>query len=439
MMRLLVLHHPGFSQDIDSLRAAAGGDVRIRVLDHNVLRDEALRVFPESVATGLEAYTLPEHAEHRQEFAVRLERQFDELFMAEEFDAFVVPSDSFFYVREAGRACRRLGIPFFCVQKETTISPGTMEDIAEPTLRYAPPVADFMTVCSERSRDFWMRTGWRADRLDVTGQPRWDFFLQPERWPERLPWGEPGPTVLFFSYMLDAYHPKGSDPRGLEVGKPVWADLRRQTEEALWTLASRGWRVLVKPHPQQPIQGERRRLRDEVGALYDRKVFAVPNEADARHLITGSDVVVGFQTTALIESLIPPRPVVYTGWDPEAARIADRLIPFQDWDGAVSVARRPEDLVDLIEQVGGRDPAPADRALAERVIEEHLGKVDGYASERTLAHIRRLIEQAERERAPEVTELRRDLAGRRPPLRIARRARYGVRRLRVRVGAALGR
>src|SRR5205823_1120294 len=142
---------------------------------------------------------------------------------------------AFFYVRDAPGACHALGVPFFVAQKETTISPETMRSHAERVARYAPPVADRMTVCSERHRSFWLRAGADPERVIVTGQPRFDFYagIGPER--VEAGYGDEGPVALFFSYQVDAYHPSEG------AGRPVWGELHRQTEQGLRALAERGW------------------------------------------------------------------------------------------------------------------------------------------------------------------------------------------------------
>ena len=428
-IRLLILDHY-FDQDIAALREAGGGEVDLRVIPFGLLRDEALRVFPEEVATGLESYARPELAAERREWARRLARLLEEQFSARPFDAFVSPSDAFFYVRDAPAACHALGVPFFVAQKETTISPETMRSHAERVAQYAPPVADRMTVCSERHRSFWLRAGADPERVIVTGQPRFDIYagLGPER--VEAGYGDDGPVALFFSYQADAYHPSEG------AGRPVWGELHRQTERGLRALAERGWRVLVKPHPQQPWPAERRRIAAELGRGLEDRIFLVDPEEDARRLIAGADVCIGFQTTALLEAMVAGRPVVYTGWDPEATRLRDGLIPFAAWGDAISVVEAADELPSAVEAARA---APSAGGGAREIASEYLGPVDGQASRRTLEEIRAEAGRFEAARSAEVEGRRREVAARRPPLGLARRARGGVRRVRGTLSRALDR
>jgi hypothetical protein len=418
-IRLLVLDHY-FEHDIDAIRAEGGSELELRTIPFDLLRSEALRVFPEEVATGLEAYARPELEPQRLEWSRRLAALLEEQFSRGEFDAFVSPSDVFFYVRAAPEACHRLGVPFFVAQKETTISPETMESHAERVRRYAPPIADRMTVCSELHRQFWLRSGADPGAVEVTGQPRFDFYagLGPER--TDAGYGRGGPVALFFSYQVDAYHPSEGE------GTPVWAELHHQTEEGLFALAERGWRVFIKPHPQQPWSAERRRIARAAGRALNDRVFLVDPGEDARRLVAGADVVVGFQTTALLESMAAGRPVVYTGWDPEAARLRAELIPFGEWSEAITVVESAGELPSAVERA--RESGTGTEA-ARQIAEQYLGPADGGASRRTIEAIRECAGRFQAARTPEVANRRETLAARRPPLALGRRTRGGLRRV----------
>ncbi|HZM17932.1 MAG TPA: hypothetical protein VFB87_00820 [Gaiellaceae bacterium] len=404
-MRLLVLDHY-FQQDIESLREALGDSGEIRVVSYDLLRREALKVFPPEVATGLEPYARPEWEGYRREYSGRLKRLLEELYMEREFDAFVSPSDAFFYVRAAPEAAHALGVPFLVAQKETTITDHTMRVHSELVGAYAPPVADHMTVCSERHKRFWLRAGGDPERITVTGQPRFDVYATA---PSARSGGPP--VALFFSYAADSYHPSDG------TGASVWSQLHQETEAGLARLAESGWTVLVKPHPQQDVS----RLALGSG------VSLVDPQTDTRELIADASVAIGFQTTALLECMLAGTPVVYTGWDAEAQRLSAELIPFHEWGDVIDVVLRPEELAPTVEVARGRArDGWADRRRA--IAEEFLGPVDGGASVRTLQTIRSCVETFELQRDQTVQRRREELAGRRPPLK--RRARSGLDRLR---------
>lgn len=375
-MRLLALNH-FFAQDIQSLATSGYPGVEIRTIEYDQLRRLAMDILPPLATAGLGAMDDPRFLSEREEWASRLGSIINRAYDRWAFDALIAPSDLFFYVRDLPEVCHALGVTFGVVQKETTISPVTMEKDSRAIMKAAPPIADWMTCCSERNRSFWERCGWTGENITVTGQPRFDFYSQQERWPSRR---NIAPTVLFFSYDLFAYHPTSIDSKPLGA----WDDLHRQTEGALWDLARRGWKVQIKPHPQQSRDARWERIGEALRTLPRKSVEIIPSNADTRRLIVAADVVLGFQSTALIEAMTLGRPVIYTGWDPEANRLEDKLIPFPQWEGPVLVVRDSTALVRTVEGTRGTRMADADLQKAQGIIHESLGPVDGNASRRTL-------------------------------------------------------
>jgi hypothetical protein len=380
--RILVLDHY-FGQDIAALREAAGSSIQWRVIPYFRLRNAANRVFPPRVQDGLASYAEPGLADLRARYADRLRREVARLYREWPFDVFVLPSDTFYYVRDLPSICHPLGVPVFVVQKETTITDETFEQHAPDLGAYAPFVSDYMTVCSERHKRFWVRAGADPELIEVTGQPRFDLYASGHRRPS---WAEVGlvdapRTVLFLSYQVDAY---------LHAQPPTvdWGTLRGQTEAALFESVDHGWRVVVKLHPQQPYDAEVRRL-ERTAPTFGRDVVLAPPDADTRLLLLLADAVVGFQSTALLEALALPKPAAYAGWGALHEDVAPRLIPFWTLDGAVKVASSAEDLSGWL--ASSPSPPDADDMVGRKTLaESYLGPFDGLACEQTLAAITRL-------------------------------------------------
>jgi hypothetical protein len=429
IVRFLVLEHH-FAQDIAALRRVAGEEIELDVMSYELLRSEALRVLPQEVTDSLQAFAKPELEDARRRFTAIMQEILEDRFTVSPFDAIVMPSDTFFYVRATPSVAHALGVPFLVAQKETTISEHTMREHTQELRRYCPPLADRMTVCSERHKRFWLQSGGAPERILVTGQPRFDFYRRPSEWPAEIPIGDGGPSVLFLSYSIDAYYP------GESGGS--WRELHRDTERGLHELAQQGWRVLIKPHPQQPVEllNEWRR---SAGELWDKQVFLVDPLVDVRPLIVAADVVVGFQTTALLEAMLVGRPVLYTGWDEAAMAFGDELVPFHEWEDEITVVRRAEELPDAVIAARGWECPPSVLESRREIAERYLGPLDGQAAERTIAVLGKEAKTWAERRGAKETELRERLERRRPPLRIARRGRAWSQTARRRAGAMLGR
>jgi hypothetical protein len=399
-VRLVCIDH-FFEQDIDALEHAAGRN-RCWPVPYEPFLELARNVFPEEVFTGIEAYFEPRLEQKRRHYAALADRELKRLHRTYRFDALLAPSDTFFWIRALIGSCRRLGFPFIVLQKEATIPPGWLEGPAEEWGRISPFIGDHMLVSSDHHARFWIASGVEPERITVTGQPRFDVYARPAF---RRSWHELGvetdglPTVLFLTYDSSAYLPV-IDRKGMAP----WLELRTQTEQVLLDIAAAGEaRMLVKAHPQ-PAEDQRRHLAELAG---NGGVVVLDALGDVRQYILNADVVVGFQTTALLESLAAGRPTIYTWWTENALLYTDDLIPFHREGDALMVADSPDALrVHIRDGLAGRHP---ERRSAERLVTHYLGPVDGGSAERCW----RTIEQLATDAAPttEGASLRRQHQG----------------------------
>jgi hypothetical protein len=371
-VRVLALDHY-FDQDLRALEAHPRLDVRR--FPYQRLRAPALRALGSEVARGLHAFNDPARAAARRRYATWLEGEVRRLYLERAFDVIVLPSDTFFYVRALPAAAHRLGLPVVVVQKETTVSEATMETFSAELGSEAPFISDCMTVCSDRQREFWIRACAGGDRIDVTGQPRFDVYAS-----STAPPASARRRVLFLSYALDAYVPGAGRGKGLRT----WEALRDATESALVECARAGTcEVIVKCHPQQDRRAMARHLTGLLGAAQPRRVTIADPDSDTRELINSADVVVGFQTTALYEAVASRREVIYAAWGDAYERYRSGLIPFHDAPReCVRHAESREMLVAMLTD----DLIPAATACASWY-EAALGRIDGRATDRVATRL----------------------------------------------------
>jgi CDP-Glycerol:Poly(glycerophosphate) glycerophosphotransferase len=379
MERVRVLAMDHFSdQDLRSLEADPRLD--IRRFPYQRLRQPAIRIMGRPVARGLHAYNDPQIADARMRYASWLRCEVEHLYLERSFDVILLPSDTFFYVRTLPAAAHELGIPVFVMQKETTISVHTMEEHSREMRVEAPFVADWMTVCSDRHREFWMRAGADGSLVEVTGQPRFDIYASRR---------SQGPSarrrrVLFLTNELDAYVPGVGQGMGLRT----WEPLRDETESALIDLVRAGaCEVLVKIHPQQNHRVESARIARRSGDRWHRGVEVAPPDADTRELIVGADVVVGFQSTALYEAVAAGRPVIYAAWGAEYERFRNGLIPFDQ--ASPACIHHATSTAELTKMLSDELSPPGVECTAW--YEEALGPVDGRATDRVTRRLMSIV------------------------------------------------
>ena len=373
-VRVLAMDH-FFDQDLRALEAHPALDVRR--FPYQRLRNSALRIMSSAISEGLRGYNNPALEQRRRRYAAWLAREVRRLYLERPFDVLVIPSDTFFYVRALPAAAHALGLPLVVVQKETTISADTMEAHSNLTRDEAPFIADFMTVCSDRQREFWLRAGADPGVIEVTGQPRFDVCALRRSRTQSTP-----RRVLFLSYELDAYVPQAGRAPGAER---AWQPLREATERVLLDAARQGSiELVVKCHPQQDHRAEEARLARLAGAQWNRGVSVAEPDADTRDLILGADVVVGFQTTALYEAVAAGRAVIFAAWGDAYERFRAGLIPFHEAPaGCVRHAASAEQLAELL--LSGDAGSPPGRCDAW--FGEALGPIDGHATERVAARL----------------------------------------------------
>jgi hypothetical protein len=366
-VRLLAFNH-FYDQDLSALAAGLGDEDTLDIIPYQRLHRLARAHFPAEVFTGVETAVEDRFQAAWDSYKPTAHGFADWLAAAYEPSVFVVPSDAFFYLRPVISRLAALGVPTVVVQKETSISPAGMESHSVAVGASVPFISEAMTVCSERHKDFWVRSGADPARIHVTGQPRFDVYAR-ARESERRPGP---PRVLYLSYDDVAYLPQ-------DYGKAfegTWRDLRRETEEALATAAGSGVMVTAKVHPQQPV-----------GANWlGPDVAQAARDADTRELVVEADVVVAFQTTGVFEAAVAGRPVLYPAWGDVFERTLPTLLPFHLHPELATHVRSAGELRAALARL---DELPRPREAARALAEEHLGPVDGHATERALAVVRR--------------------------------------------------
>jgi CDP-Glycerol:Poly(glycerophosphate) glycerophosphotransferase len=379
----IVIDH-NFIQDIHALKRASH-DVGINLIQipYEPFYLIAALFFPESVRDGsYEAENM-----HNPQIQYRqLIRNIFKLWDVEKWcKIFLTPSDSFFWIREIIHILKEKGIPCIVIDKEGTISPHSMENHSRQIIERYPFISDLIIVWSERQKSFWMRTGVVKDKIIVAGQPRSDFFFDRGAWlPKRkLPCGDK-PMVLFFTFETDAYAPVPGDH--------IWYDLRHDLHTALIALAGDHPEIcfVVKTHPQQI---DRFAVEKEFADAGVSNISVLHGPEIARHLIVCADVVIGFQTTALIEAMLAGKRIIYTEWSKEVYVNRHNLIPFHEAAGIDTVHSR-QDFIDLLEtilQQKSFEVSSEELTARKAFVDIFIPNADGNVSRRIIGHICQII------------------------------------------------
>ncbi len=387
--RLLLLDHV-FTQDIEALQRENQQFCFI-VISAFQLRNPATVFFPPEVEQ-YSVYNGPAMTDRRRRWRTIMDRFVARVIKRYNIIGVIAPSDNFFYVRELIPALHDQRIPYLVIDKEGTICPAYFVHFAKYIQDNCPLLADHIFVWSERQKDFWMKTGVEASRITVTGQPRSDFWRQPDRWKKKMDLGISGlrstaPLVLFFTYDPWAYTPDYM----VAQGEMHWEALRNETHGAIFELARRrpDVDVVIKVHPQQL---DRAAIQAEITATGLTNIIVATGAASSNDLLVNAQVVIGFQTTALIEAMVTDTPIIYTFWGEAKDRWADDLIPFHATAG-VQTVNSPSELTAAIDTaLQHPDISPATRAARDAFVAEYFTTVDGHSAKRTLASIAKYLQ-----------------------------------------------
>lgn len=337
---LIINHH--FDQDIDALTNGCSNYCQFFVVDCMPFFNQALLFFktdeerdgiipydklPRAIVTGY------------RKLCAKL---FADLHGVFPFEMIIMPSDSFWWVREFLEVARDHGVTRVVLDKEGTISPYSFEKHSAQIREKFPFMSDNLLVWSERQKQFWIKSGAPEECIKIVGQPRSDFFFQKNRWLSReaLKLNEFRKHVLYFTFDIDAYI-NVFPAEEIEREGYSWLPLRNEINDVLLDFAKQHDDVCItiKVHPQQADIGF---MRDFVEGLNLPNIRLAEGAAISNQLIVNSDLIIGFQTTALIESMLIHTPIFYTGWGQTEQKVRNHLIPFHESSGIEKIGSKAD-------------------------------------------------------------------------------------------------
>ena len=230
---------------------------------------------------------------------------------------------------------------------------------------------------SERQKDYWISTGLNENKILVSGQPRSDLlFKDIDKTAERN-----NKQLTFFTYDDRAYIP----PKFIKMGFS-WKNMKRDTHEVLLNFSKEfpDWNVTIKAHPQQTDL-------KELQIKYNRdNLNVIGGSKDSNYLIKTSDLVICFQSTVLLESLMMNIPVLYTYWAKMPPGLSQEILQFSD-NLAVNVIKSKKDfkskLFDLAKRNSFTEIVRDKQYINTNFITKFFSRVDGNVSKNIVEDI----------------------------------------------------
>ena len=298
------------------------------------------------------------------------------------FDAVLAGNYSYLDQQELFRYCKKMGIPVIVLYKEGMIVTDHQEGLKEAAYDGKYFIGDRMLVYSETIKDMLLTSnikGLLPKMVHPVGIPRMDIYInQPKKNLDQI--------VFFSFYSYDKFFYMNLDPEIVDQLNKISEDFHRYVFE--FAKNNPSCKVIVKTKFGKRFINYVNEIAKKYFPSMDLPNLTITNTADTPSLILESRVVLGFNSTALLEAIAADKLVV-TPYFGEV--ISDRKWDyFSKYPKLVQYARDYPEMEKII--FNYQEYAVADKSNKEDFLSTMIYKVDGQAGQRVQDQIITMIE-----------------------------------------------
>lgn len=289
-------------------------------------------------------------------------------------------------------ATQSRGMPVVINDREGIMTYKRLEVVPPMVKSHLNFESDLLCVNNVMHKEFFVRAGYNPDKIEVLGRPDSDYWSRPNTWQNRK---EIHPeldndrtVVLFFAFgprtYLNFYY--GEEPRS-------WKFLSEAYHDVLLSILQRyGSKIQLVyktgGKPGRDLFHGYDHFVDEINRMAVGDCFLPLNvNYNSLDLIRTSDVVLGFQTSGLIEAMFTNQAIIYGAWGDLFEDIKDTLLPFHKTQ-ALMHARSQEHLEQMLIQSIEMNVTISEgsevAAARKQMREYYYFKPDGKTSQRLL-------------------------------------------------------
>lgn len=342
-------------------------------------------------------YIDPVNDENRANYRAYLERFFDGLEnVTGKIDFFLSGSNHDRYVVEMVCVGQKRGIEWVVSEREGTGTEYTYQNEAECNRNSVTVTADYFIMANEGHKHMF-QFGRRETVKDifVIGELDTDWWFHWDRKfarKEYRQWDKYEKRVLFLTFGIRNYVSPYAFPNNPEFN---WIQLLAEAEDEIFEFACRHRDVLVfykmgHREDNNPLFLERCARANLIN------VVPLDRSFPCNELILYSQLIIGFQTTAMYEAMFSDNPLFYIEWaiHPDIDR-KTMLLQLAD-SGACKTIRSKEQFHEMLDRWAAGDPAvchvsPAELDARVRTRETMFVNADGKVAERAWAKLQELI------------------------------------------------
>jgi hypothetical protein len=391
---VLILPRPGLTEDALAVLENAA-EFSVLSAPRGILKALAVGFLPATIDDNNYANLSAAEETGKREYRNFLQQVLGRLLRICSIDLIMSGNFAYFAERELHDAAESLGVPFVILHKENLKSPGRRSYYEDHYRRRRGPFRGRrVLVYNSFERAIQIAAGIvPPDRIDICGMPRldrahaWRCGAAGKALPQR-------PRVLFFTFGvktgLPALRRKGAGGDYLEslpeFDNLNWEQTARQTMHAVVRFAKENPKVEVIVKSKH-ASGHADIFRVCADGEMPSNIRLVEG-GDPLVLLQDAWVVLGMNSTALLEALAMGKPVLSPGFA-EAGDPA--MLPWiADFGPSVEKMQSPDQLIARLSELT-QGPVPVVAAQLHRpvseALEEWAGNPDGRASERVVSVI----------------------------------------------------
>ncbi|MBW3000358.1 CDP-glycerol glycerophosphotransferase family protein [Candidatus Woesearchaeota archaeon] len=342
--------------------------------------------------------------------------KFKEIVKKNKIRAIIIP-EGLIWLNNIINFSKRLDINVIGVCKEHLFS--NVDGRVETYIKNIPPRSDLICIGGENGAKWWrMANGIKRNQVVVTGSPRFDAYfdkklLKREEFCKKLNL-DPNKKIIFFpsfdntwsvrEYKWDLNSLNNNySKHDLDFCFPSVVShtldvsgLKSEILDVLYKVAqnNKDIQILIKLHPdQQPnlidcVKYELLALKRNPSNFVGVK--GVQKDIDPRDVITNVDMIVGHNSTMLMEGILLNKPLLVVKWG-----IASKKgwVPYYEF-GACDAAKNKKEFYDkIISIVKNGEDISKYKEGRRRIIYNFLYKQDGKACERIFKAIEKLLRE----------------------------------------------
>ncbi len=257
-------------------------------------------------------------------------------------DAFISSSIADARWRETIKVAMKLGKKWIITEREGVLAPIVFRENINLVQEAFEPEVDLVLTSNDAHKKYWKKILKNNNPVKITGELKTDIWSNMDLWikKENINKGlkRNKLLILYFAFGKKNY----VDERFYPYEKRDWSYLQKEHYSVLREI-SIDYRdivqIAIKSGHKDDLKGYfSKQKKDELL----ENIFIFRRNHQALDLIINADIIIGFQTTALVESMFTKKPIIFAAWGGLYNDVADDLIPFHRSDALTWVKSKKE-------------------------------------------------------------------------------------------------